>query len=73
LDERIKKEKLNTLVPSRVKFKQEQETVEELIEKIVTTGKFRTEQRSELQEFVLSLDEEQDEKFRDLIFTTKGK
>ena len=73
LAERIKKEKLNTLVPSRVKFKQEQETVEELIERIVTTGKFRTEQRAELQEFVLSLDEEQDEKFRDLLFAKKGK
>ena len=71
LADRIEKEKLEKLVPSRVTFKKEQGTVEELIDRMVATGKFLPEQRSDLQEFVLSLDEEQDDKFRGLVFKRK--
>jgi acyl-CoA synthetase (AMP-forming)/AMP-acid ligase II len=71
LAKRIGSEGLTKLVPSRVKFKRDEETAEELIERILGSAIFAADQRSPLQEFMGSLTDEQVEKFRDLVFPKK--
>jgi len=67
LAKRIHEESIEALVPSKVRFKHKQETMEEIVDKLVVTGKFDEGQKAELEEFLLSLDEEQDDQFKKLI------
>ena len=68
LAKRIDEEGIEQLVPSKVKFKHKKETLEEVLDKLIATGKFGSGQKGELEEFILSLDEDQDELFKKLMF-----
>ncbi|MCK4613328.1 MAG: AMP-binding protein [Thermoplasmata archaeon] len=67
LTERIEKEGIKKIVPTEVKFRQRKDTLKEVIEKLMATGKFEPEQKADLEEFVLSLNEKQDALFKKLI------
>jgi fatty-acyl-CoA synthase len=67
LAEKIKKEGIKKIVPSKVKMKRKKDTMETIIEKFIATGKFTNEQKPEMEKFLLSLNEEQDMLFKKLI------
>lgn len=67
LAERIEKEKIKKIVPSEVKMKKKKETLETVVDKIIATGKFTPEQKSDLENLLLSLNEEQDILFKKLV------
>ena len=67
LAERIKKEKIKKIVPSEVKLKKKKDTLESVIDELVATGKFKKEQKEELEKLILSLNEEQDILFKKLV------
>jgi fatty-acyl-CoA synthase len=65
--ERIEKEKIKKIVPSEVKMKKKKDTLETVIDKLIATGKFKKEQKDDLEKLLLSLNEEQDVLFKKLI------
>jgi fatty-acyl-CoA synthase len=67
LAEKIEKEKMKKIVPSKVKMKKKKDTLETVIDKLVATGKFKKEQKDDLEKLILSLNEEQDGLFKKLI------
>lgn len=64
---RIEKEKIKKIVPSEVKMKKKKDTLETVIDKLIATGKFKKEQKDDLEKLLLSLNEEQDVLFKKLI------
>lgn len=69
LTKRIEKGHIQRLVPTKVKFKSQKETIEQVVEKLISACRFNEDQKEELEEFMLSLDEDQDDMFRKLIFS----
>jgi fatty-acyl-CoA synthase len=67
LANKIEKEAITKLVPSKVKIKKKKDTMDTIIEKLIATGKFTNEQKSEIETFLLSLNEEQDAMFKNLV------
>ncbi len=66
LTKRIEEGHIQRLVPTKVKIKSQKETIEQVVEKLISAGIFSLDQKEELEEFMLSLDEEQDDLFRKL-------
>ncbi len=71
LAEKIEKEGIQKIVPSSVKMKRKKDTMETIIEKFIATGKFTKEQKPEMERFLLSLNEEQDMRFKNLILDNR--
>jgi fatty-acyl-CoA synthase len=67
LAERIEKEGIKKIVPSEVKMKRKKDTLETVIDKLMASGKFNTEQKADMEKFLLSLNEEQDKLFKKLV------
>jgi fatty-acyl-CoA synthase len=67
LAKKIEKQNIPKLVPSKVKIKKKKDTMDTIIEKLIATGKFTNEQKSEIETFLLSLNEEQDAMFKNLV------
>lgn len=73
LTERIKKEGIKKIVPSEVKMRKKRDTLDTVIDKIIATGKFKPEQKTDLEKLLLSLNEEQDVLFKKLVLDKKKK
>ena len=71
LTERIKKEGIKKIVPSEVKMRKKRDTLDTVIDKIIATGKFKPEQKTDLEKLLLSLNEEQDVLFKKLVLDKK--
>ena len=67
LADRIESDNIQSLVPSKVKLKKREETLEQVMDRFLGTGKFDQSQRSDLEEFYLSLDDDQEIQFKKLI------
>ena len=67
LAKRIEEEGIERYVPTNVKYKKEDETLEELAKRIVGTAHFTTDQEEEITEFIASLDPDQKIQFMKLI------
>jgi acyl-CoA synthetase (AMP-forming)/AMP-acid ligase II len=67
LSKEIDKKMIKKTVPSTVKMKRKKDTMDTIIGKYIATGKFTTEQKRDVEKFLLSLSEEQDMMFKKLI------
>lgn len=65
----IEKENISKIVPSEVKLKKKKDGLPITIDEILRTCKFQESQRDDLEKFLLSLSEEQEELFRKLVLT----
>jgi fatty-acyl-CoA synthase len=68
---KIEKEKIKKIVPTEVKFKKKKDGLPITIEEILKTCKFEESQKADLEKFILSLSEEQEELFRKLVLAEK--
>jgi fatty-acyl-CoA synthase len=71
LAQKIEKESLNKIVPTEVKLKKKKDGLPITIEEILKTCKFEESQIADLEKFILSLSEEQEELFRKLVLAEK--
>jgi fatty-acyl-CoA synthase len=69
LAQRIEKEEISKIVPTEVKLKKKKDDLPMTIDQIIKTCKFQESQRGDLEKFLLSLSEEQEELFRKLVLT----
>jgi len=67
LVEKIKQDNINKLVPTQVRLKQKRETVGKDASDFLESGKISKTQLELLKKFLLTLDEEQEEMFRELM------
>jgi fatty-acyl-CoA synthase len=67
LSKEIDKKMIKKTIPSTVKMKRKKDTMDTIIGKYIATGKFTTEQKRDVEKFLLSLSEEQDMMFKKLI------
>lgn len=71
LAQKIEKEGLIKIVPTEVKLKKKKDGLPITIEEILKTCKFEESQIADLEKFILSLSEEQEELFRKLVLAEK--
>jgi fatty-acyl-CoA synthase len=71
LAQKIEKENLIKIVPTEVKLKKKKDGLPITIEEILKTCKFEESQKADLEKFILSLSEEQEELFRKLVLAEK--
>jgi fatty-acyl-CoA synthase len=71
LAQRIEKESLKKIVPTEVKIKKKKDGLPITIDEILKTCKFEESQKADLEKFILSLSEEQEELFRKLVLAEK--
>jgi fatty-acyl-CoA synthase len=71
LSERIEKESIGKIVPTEVRLKKKKDVLPITIDEILKTCKFEESQKADLEKFLLSLSEEQEELFKKLVLDEK--